>query len=324
LNTRFVSKTRAPGKAGTDFSALEPPLPYRVAMTAAAEPCAGAADGSGARLRRLARETPWKAAWVIAAIFAEIAGRPPAGLATFSAWSSWHETLRAGRRAVPAFEEALGELPAMLEVGCRLHHDGVRFGVMLRDPDGSAFDPEALSGAPCGQISADLLTALAPRAECKACERVVPLVHVHRLRDVDPLHALVCSRCGELLEKYRAVGRAEGFEALAPYAVAVGLVEELTVWFGSTPFRIGLLKKERGRLTCERLARIFLEAALEGNAAGDARRGLSVRADGRALAGGERVPRAGKLELSFRGKGPSEKDAVAAMRLRHRKRFRQT
>jgi hypothetical protein len=301
LNAHFVSKTRAPGKAGTDFSALEPPLPYRLAITAA-EPCSGAADVSGKSLRRLAREAPWKAAWVMAAVFAEIAGRPPAGLATFSAWSTWHETLRAGRRAVPAFEDALGELPAVLEVGCRLHHDGLRFGVMLRDPDGSAFDPEAMAGAPCSQLAADLLTALAPRAECGACERVVPLVHVHRLRDVDPLHAFVCSRCGEVLEKYRAVGRAEGFEALAPYAVAVGLVEELTVWFGSTTFRIGLLTKERRRLTSERLAQIFFEAALgsddaaehPGGYAGAAKRGLSVSADGRRLARGERVPRAGK------------------------------
>jgi hypothetical protein len=313
LNGRFVSKQR------TDLSALEPPLPYRLAITAA-EASGDDADVFGARVRRLAREAPWKAAWIMAAIFAEIAGRPPSGLATFSAWAAWHETLREGKRGVPAFEEALAELPPELELGCRVHHDGVRFGVMLRDPGQEAFDPDALAGAPCGPIAADLLTALAPRAECAACERVVPLVHVHRLRDVDPLHALVCSRCGEVVEKYRAVGRAEGFEALAPYAVAIGLVDELTVSFGGTPFRIGLLKKQRARLTTDRLAQIFAEAAL---GIDHAKRGLFVSAGGSALARGERVPRAGKLELSFRGKGPSEKVAIAAMRLRHRKRFRQ-
>jgi hypothetical protein len=323
LNARFASEARAPGKASPDLSALEPPLPYRLAVTAAGS-FTDDADVSGAKLRRLAREAPWKAAWVMAAIFAEIAGRPPSGLATFAAWSSWHEALRVGKRGVPAFEEALAELPPLLEVGCRLHHDGVRFGVMLRDPDGTLFDPEALAGAPCGQIAADLLTSLAPRAQCAACERVVPLVHVHRLRDVDPLHALVCSRCGEVAEKYRAVGRSEGFEALAPYAVTAGLVEELTVSFGGASFRLGLLKKERSRLTSDRLAQIFFDAALGTDMAGVGKRGLSVSAGGRVLARAEEVPRAGKLEVFLRGKGPPEKDAVAAMRLRHRKRFRQT
>jgi hypothetical protein len=316
LNAQIATKARSTAEA---LPTLEPPLPYRRAVDA---PSADTDGVFGAKLRGLARESTWKATWVVASIFAEIAGRPPAGLATFSAWASWHETLRAGRRGVPSFDEALTELPSLLEVGCRVHRDAVRFGVMLRDPDGGAFDPEALAGDLCGRIAADVLTALAPRATCTACERVVPLVHVHRLQDVDPLHALVCSSCGEVAEKYRAVGRSEGFEALAPYAVAAGVVEELAVSFGGATFRIGLLKKERSRLTSARLGRIFREAALGDDTAGTAR-ALAVRAEGRVLAPGERVPRGAALQVGFRGKGPSEKDALAAMRLRHRKRFRQ-
>lgn len=321
LNARFVPKARSGEKSGgSPLAALDPPLPFRDAVEGPAE-WSGASGVFASKLRALAREVPWKAAWVIAAIFAEIAGRPPARLATMAAWSEWHETLRAGKRGVPPFEEALTDLPALLELGCRVHPDGVRFGVLLKDPDPAAFAPGVMAEAPVASIAADLLTALSPRAVCPACARAVPLVHVQRLRDVDPLHAMVCSRCGEVVEKYRAVGRLEGLEALGPYAAAVGLSAEVAVSFGETVFRLGLLRKERARLTSERLGRLFSEATLLGDAATAARRRLVVSAGGEVLAKTARVPFDEAVRIAFRGKGPSEKAVVHAMRLRAKKRF---
>lgn len=314
LNAALGASTRAVGR--------------RVAFRAAVvSPGRLSADGARFRdaLGKLAREAPWKAAWVIAAFFAEVAERPPEGLCSFEAWAERHERLRPLLRGAPSFDEALADLPPSLELGCRVYPRGVRFGVQLRDPLHLAGVAAALTSAPCQAIAADVLRALGRQRTCARCRRPVEPVHLHRVRDLDPLHALVCGRCGAVLESYRTCGRPEGLEALAPYAVAAGVVAEQGVSFGGVTIRLGMLPEERRHLTAGALARRVAEVVLEGLPADVAARKLRVQSGRVVLAESARVPLRARVTVSFADrKAPGPARVVALLRARQRTRFRRS
>jgi hypothetical protein len=277
------------------------------------------------KLGEMAGRSPWKVAWTVAAFFAEMADRPPAGLRTLDAWAERWECLRSVMRAAPGFEEALEELPTELELGCRLNASGVKFGVQLRDPLHVAGVAAAFGIPRVRTIASDVLRAIGRLASCEKCRATVHAVHLHRAFDLDPLHAFVCPRCGTILESYRAYGRPEGEEALSPFALALGVVEEQRVSFGGVAVRLEMLPSERRRLTARRLTERFEGALLDGLIPELPERRLTVRARGALLAPSAVVPRGAPITLSFAtvGKGmPSATRVVAKLRARRARRFR--
>jgi hypothetical protein len=278
------------------------------------------------KLGETARQSKWKAAWIVAAFFSEMADRPPTGLRSLEAWAERWDRLRPSNdRSAPAFEEALAELPTELELGCRLQASGVRFGVQLRDPLHVAGVAAALDIPTVRTVARDVLCAIGREATCGKCRAAVHAVHLHRVRDLDPLHALVCPRCGTFLENYRAYGRPEGEEALAPFALALGVVEEQCVSFGGVPLRLEMLPSERRRLTARRLTERFRSALLEGLTPDLVERRLTVRARGAILAPSAAVPRGAPITLSFaatKRETPSASRVVTLLRARRGGRFR--
>jgi hypothetical protein len=260
-------------------------------------------------LGALAGEAPWKAAWIIAAFFGEVADPPPEGLASIDAWAERYEALRTVLRRAPNFEEALVELPSCLELGCRVYPSGLRFGVQLQSAEHVAGVAAALSESSCATIARDVLRVLGPEMHCVKCRRRTYSVHLRRLRDLDPLQARCCPRCGSMLQTYRAYGRAEGLELLSPFALSLGVVEEQVVRFGGVPIRLEMLPRERDRLTAARLAKLFKQVFLA--ARGVDKRRLGVAHSGANLRPSALIPRGGIVQISFVDReGPSAKTIV--------------
>jgi hypothetical protein len=271
-------------------------------------------------LAGLARQAPWKAAWVIAASLGELAGRPPPPLEGWDAWGALHARLAERLGPAPRFEEAVAELPPWLELGCRVHPDGIRFAIQLRDPGLLGAVVAAMSGPELSSVAREVLVALGPRARCPRCERDTLHIHLARVRDVDPVHALACSRCGSAGTAYRAYGRVEGLEALSPYARSLGLVEEQAVRFGGARLRLELHPRERAELTAARLVQLFRELLLAGLSPELGARRLSVRCGGAWLGPSARLPRGAKVTLIFADReAPSEARVVALLGARRRR-----
>lgn len=265
-------------------------------------------------LSALAEESPWKVAWIIAAFFGEVADPAPEGLASIDAWAKRYEALRTGLHRAPNFEEALVELPLCLELGCRVYPSGVRFGLQLQSSEHVAGVAAALSEPSCATIARDVLRVLGSEVHCVQCRRQTYPVHLRRLRDLHPLQARCCPRCGSMLQSYRAYGRAEGLELLSPFALSLGVVEEQVVRFGGVPIRLEMLPRERDRLTAARLAKLFKQVFLGRVARGADKRRLGIAHRGVNLPPSAPIPRGGIVKISLVDREAPSAKTIVAMR----------
>jgi hypothetical protein len=89
-----------------------------------------------------------------------------------------------------------------------------------------------------------------------------PARHLLRTRGLDERHGVVCAGCGAILRSYWRYGELDGLEALAPHALRLGLVAEVTVQLAGTTLGFQMLPAERERLTAGGLLRRFADLYL--------------------------------------------------------------
>lgn len=274
-------------------------------------------------LEEVAAQTPWHAALILQAFFAEVAGRPPEGFVSVEEWSNRYGVLRALWTGAPTFEEVLTTLPAALELGLRLHGSKLRFGIQLKAADLVAAVPIALERQTVARIAREVLRVAGPAEKCKRCGEERYLVHLLRTRGLDELHGLHCPACGELLKSYLLFNWGEGHESLLPYALQLGLVEEQPVKFSSSRVIFGLLPDVREGLTAKDLVDLFFELYAQPYGLELHPMALRVTLGKRTLAANAKIPRSGVPRISFaRGTEPNEGDALELLRARIERRFK--
>jgi hypothetical protein len=214
-------------------------------------------------LEEVATARPWEAALTLLAFFAESAGgRPPDSLGSAAGWEERWDLLRAAWPEAPDLGRMLARLPRHLEIGLRARAGEVAGGVQLADPELLAGVRIALEREAFARIAAQVLAALGPGEKCRDCSEDVIALHMLRTRGLDELNGLACPRCGGILRSYWRYGEAEGLEALAPFALQLGLVAEQPVVLAGTTLGFQMLPAEREGFTAEKLRRRFAELYL--------------------------------------------------------------
>ncbi|HUL58024.1 MAG TPA: J domain-containing protein [Anaeromyxobacteraceae bacterium] len=276
------------------------------------------------RLEETASSAPWEAALTLMAFFAEAAGpRPPESLATAEGWAERWDLVRAPWPGAPDLARALGRLPRHLEVGLRSRPDDVHAGVQLAAPELGAGVRIALERPSFAALGRGVLAALGPVERCAACRREGVAVHLLRTRGLDELNGLVCPGCGAVLRSYWRYGEAEGLEALAPFALELGLVAEQPVRLAGATLGFQLLPDERASLTAGQVRRRFAELYLAPYQVDLVPERVRVTAGGAALPAGARV--AGH-RLAFaldRDAGMTAEELLEVLRARIERRFRE-
>jgi hypothetical protein len=273
-----------------------------------------------------ARAAPWEVALTCLAFFAEAAGaRPPDTLANAEGWTAVWDALREEWPAAPDLGRALARLPRHLTLGARQEGEEVLAGLQLAAEDLAAGVQIALERPAVGRIGADALAELGPRETCAACGEAGPARHLHRTRGLDTLHGLVCGGCGAVLRSYWRYGEVDGLEALAPYALRLGLVAEVTVALAGTTLGFQLLPQEAEELTADRLRRRFAELYLTPYEVELEPRAVQVFAqdEDSPLGPGAKVAGRGKLELApAPDAGLTGPELLELLRVRIERRFR--
>jgi hypothetical protein len=209
-----------------------------------------------------ALDVPWAAALTLFAFFAEAATHPPAALATRAALEERWDALRARWPSSPDLGRALARLPRHLEVGLRVAGESIEAGLQLASADLAAGVRLAFEHEPVRELARAALAVLGPRQRCSACGEEGYAVHFVRTRGLDDIHALACARCGAVLRSFWRYGPPEGLEALAPFAVEVGALAEVSVRLAGAAIAFQLLPGERARLTIGDLERRLRELLL--------------------------------------------------------------
>jgi hypothetical protein len=214
------------------------------------------------RLEEEAGARPWEAALSVIALFLEEAVRPPPSVETGAGLSERWELLRAGWEGAPDLARALARLPRHLEVGVRAGRSEVAAGLQLADPELAAGVRIALERPSVAEIGRAVLSVLGPRERCKACKEPVVALHLLRTRGLDELNGIVCPRCGAVQRSYWRYGEPEGLEALAPWALRLGLVAEQGLSLAGTVIGFQLLPEDLDELTAgdlrDRFAQLYL------------------------------------------------------------------
>ncbi|WP_242395790.1 J domain-containing protein [Anaeromyxobacter oryzisoli] len=275
-------------------------------------------------LEDAARAAPWEVALTCLAFFAEDAGgRPPEALASAEGLAARWDRIRAAWPAAPDLPRALGRLPRHLALGARAEGDAVQAGLQLASAELAAGVRIALDATPVAAIARDVLAALGPEETCKACGAAGPALHLHRTRGLDTLHGLACAACGAILRSYWRYGEVDGLEALAPHALRLGLIAEVTAALGDTALGFQMLPAEAEALTAGRLRRRFSELYLAPYDVGVAPEAVAVVADDGPLGDGARV--AGRAGLQLRvaaDAGTTADGLLELLRARIERRFR--
>jgi hypothetical protein len=272
----------------------------------------------------LARAAPWEVALTALAFFAEASGgRPPDALASAEGWATRWDGIRAGWPAAPDLAHALAKLPRHLELGARADGDAVLAGLQLAGEDLSAGVRIALQRPAVAALAREVLAALGPEEACAGCGARGAARHLHRTRGLDTLHGLVCAACGAVLRSYWRYGEVDGLEALAPHALELGLVAEVTIALGATSIGFQLLPDEAAALTASLLARRFGELYLGPYGVELPRDAVGVAGPKGALDAPARVADAGPLRLTLGpAAGTTEEGLLELLRSRIERRFR--
>jgi hypothetical protein len=279
----------------------------------------------GRRLEELAAEAPWEAALTLMAFFAEAAVRPPDSLSAPAGWAERYQALReeAGWQEAPTFERLVARLPRHLEVGMRATPGAVEAGVQLVRPELGAGVRIALEREAVAGIARGVLSGLGPAERCRRCRRGVRALHLMRTRGLDELNGLACPACGSVLRSYWRYGELEGLEALAPFALELGLLEEQVVRLAGAAVGFQMLPEERQALTAARLRERFHEIYCQPYqveiAAGDV--GFAMASG--PLAPQARLPERGAVRLVLGPRaGMTEAALLELLRGRIERRFR--
>jgi hypothetical protein len=215
------------------------------------------------KLEDLAASSPWDVALTVLAFFAEESGgRPPDALAKADGWAARWELVRARWADAPPLAKLLARLPRHLVLGARAQGDDVVAGVQLAAAELAAGVRIALEREAVAAIARDVLAALGPEEACVGCGAKGPARHLYRTRGLDERHGLACAACGAVLRSYWRYGEVDGLDALAPHALRLGLVAEVTAQLAGTAIGFQLLPIERERLTADRLRRRFADLYL--------------------------------------------------------------
>jgi hypothetical protein len=321
-----MSKIVRRGPTGTQraFDPLgESELVRRGAAHLERQRATGAARELARKLEDLAASSPWEAALTVLAFFAEAGGRPPDSLGAAEGWAARWELVRAPWPDAPELPRALARLPRHLEVGVRAGRDDFQAGVQLAAPELAAGVAIALERERVAAIARGVLAALGPEDRCAACEERVVGIHLLRTRGLDELNGLVCPRCGAVLRSYWRYGEAEGLEALAPFALQLGLVAEQGLSLAGTSLGFQMLPSEHERLTADRLRRRFAELYLVPYEIDVPVERLRLATAEGALAPGARVAAAARPALVLaEGTGPTAEELLELLRSRIERRFR--
>ncbi|HVO20102.1 MAG TPA: molecular chaperone DnaJ [Anaeromyxobacter sp.] len=275
-------------------------------------------------LEDAARASPWEVALTCLAYFAEAAGpRPPQALSTAEGWATTWDGLRAAWPEAPDLPRCLARLPRHLVLGARAQGDEVLAGVQLAAEDLAAGVDLALEHPAVARLAAAALRALGPHERCGGCRAAGAALHLHRTRGLDLLHGLVCGRCGAVLRSYWRYGEVDGLEALAPHALRLGLVAEVTAALAGTSIGFQMLPAELEALTADRLRRRFAELYLGPNEVAIEPGAVRVLASGVPLRGGARAAGQGRLELDLAaGAGMTAPELLELLRVRIERRFK--
>jgi hypothetical protein len=281
--------------------------------------------------RELARElegsasaAPWDVALALLAFFAEDSGgRPPDALATAGGWGSRWERLRAAWPAAPELPRTLAWLPRHLALGARAQGGDVVAGVQLADAELLAGVRIALERESVAAIAREVLAALGPDEACAACGASGPARHLLRTRGLDELNGLACASCGAVLRSYWRYGEADGLEALAPHALRLGLVSEVTAQLAGTAIGFQMLPPQRDALTAEQLRRRFAELYLAPYEVPLDARAIAVVRGHEALPPRARLGAGGRLRLAVStDAGLTDEALLELLRARIERRFR--
>ncbi|HVW30769.1 MAG TPA: hypothetical protein VHC69_35675 [Polyangiaceae bacterium] len=274
------------------------------------------------RLGSAAAAQKWQVVLSLFALFGEASAEPPPALSTFESAAARYELLRAEFSPAPSFERAITELPPHLEIGLRVYPKRLAFGIQAKRPEHLAGIRLALKERAVAPLARAVLSVMGPEERCAECGRSRFLVHVFRARGVDEVHALACPVCGALHQSYRSFGSPVGVEALAPYAVTLGLVVERTVAVGKSAVVLGLLPNEEQGLNAQflvdRFATLFLDELSP-----ELRDYARLAAVGKPLAPPARIPRGKRVRLTLSPGAPlSMKELERELLTRARSRFR--
>jgi hypothetical protein len=285
--------------------------------------------GATAQARELARrleedaaERPWEVALAVLALFLEEAVRPPPSVETGAGFAERWELLRAAWDGAPDLGRALARLPRHLEVGVRAGAGGVAAGLQLAAPELAAGVRIALERPTVGEIGRAVLAVLGPLERCKGCREEGVAIHLLRTRGLDELNGLVCARCGSVHRSYWRYGEPEGLEALAPWALRLGLVAEQGLALAGTVVGFQMLPEEKEALTAaglrDRFAQLYL-APYEVELPAEA---LAIAAGRQRLKGNARVGGA-KVSLAVDAdSGTTGEALLELLRTRIAKRFK--
>jgi hypothetical protein len=217
----------------------------------------------------------------------------------------------------------IARLPRHLAVGARAQGDAVVAGVQLADAELLAGVRIALERGSVAELGRAVLAALGPDEACEACAASGPARHLLRTRGLDERNGLVCAACGAVLKSWWRYGEVDGLEALAPHALRLGLVAEVTVQLAGTAIGFQMLPAEREALTADRLRRRFAELYLAPYEAPVDPGAVRVARGGEPLAPGARLGPEGRLRLALDGDAPLGEEALLELlRARIERRFR--
>jgi hypothetical protein len=135
------------------------------------------------------------------------------------------------------------------------------------------------------------------------------MVHLLRTRGLDELNGLVCPRCGAVHRSYWRYGELEGLEALAPWALKLGLVAEQGLSLAGAVIGFQMLPEEREELTAAGLRDRFVQLYLAPNGVELEPAALSIEAGARALKPGAAVGD-GKVALALAAEAGTTPEAL--------------
>ncbi|QSQ19478.1 J domain-containing protein [Pyxidicoccus parkwayensis] len=325
-----LTEAKSEGALRTFDPVLESPLVRKGAERLERQRASSDARALAQTLEEAVEQAPWEAALVLLAFFAERAGRPPDALASREGWAERYAALATAWPEAPSFEELLTRLPPPLELGLRYQGGKVRFGLQLKSVELLAGVPIALERRTVATLAQRVLAHLGPREACKGCGADVFLVHLMRTRGLDELNGLVCPACGHVAKSYFLFNWSEGQEALLPYSLKVGLVDEVVVKLAGKGIAFQLVSVSREALTVGALKQLFTDLYLKPYGIEAQHADLLVKAGSRVLKD-EAPVEASVLTLGIRKAdrgslaselAEGEQELVALLRSRIERRFR--